>query len=348
MANVLNRVTKEFLASVNTPDFPPTEWIHNPDIRVVGGFASKYWTITGNAVTLKTPAERAAVDDDEFVELIENSNPSGEELYGDGSDGIIDINADRTLSQDLYPDILRVAAGVTVQAAGYRVMCKRGLILLGSWLASGSDAVAGVAGVGAPSGTLGGGGNGAAGGLAGGVSAVSSKVGALLGFGGSGGDGGTSGLSIGGSGGATANGDVRLRPRVQTLLNGFDFDSGLGSNPIVRYTGGGGGGGGGGLGGLVSGAGGGGGGVIVLAAPMMFMGPDAFLTSRGGAGGASSGLNSSGGGGGGGGAIFVVRREIRMRGRVSVAGGVGGSATGTGQAGRAGANGRILQFKTGS
>ncbi len=30
MSNVLNRITKQYLKSVNTPDYPVTEWIHNP------------------------------------------------------------------------------------------------------------------------------------------------------------------------------------------------------------------------------------------------------------------------------------------------------------------------------
>jgi len=30
MANVLNKITKQYLKSVNTPDYPTSEWIINP------------------------------------------------------------------------------------------------------------------------------------------------------------------------------------------------------------------------------------------------------------------------------------------------------------------------------
>ena len=62
MSAVLNRTTKQFIPSANTPDFPVIDWIINPDLSAVGGFPSRYWIITGDIVTLMTPAERAAVD----------------------------------------------------------------------------------------------------------------------------------------------------------------------------------------------------------------------------------------------------------------------------------------------
>lgn len=62
MSSVLNRTTKQYLASVNTPDYPTAQWIIEPDLSAVVGFDSRYWTITGDVVTLMSPAERAAVD----------------------------------------------------------------------------------------------------------------------------------------------------------------------------------------------------------------------------------------------------------------------------------------------
>ena len=67
MSNVLNRTTKQFLRSVNEPDYPTSAWIHNPDMAAVtkqdGTFErEEYWTITGDIVTLKSPAEQAIVD----------------------------------------------------------------------------------------------------------------------------------------------------------------------------------------------------------------------------------------------------------------------------------------------
>jgi hypothetical protein len=62
MASVLNRTTKVYLASANTPDYPVAEWIINPDMSAVAGQPSKYWTITGDVVTLMDQAQRDAVD----------------------------------------------------------------------------------------------------------------------------------------------------------------------------------------------------------------------------------------------------------------------------------------------
>ena len=62
MANVLNRTTKQFLPSANTPDYPVADWIHNPDMSAVTGFDSRYWIITGDTVTLMDAASRAALD----------------------------------------------------------------------------------------------------------------------------------------------------------------------------------------------------------------------------------------------------------------------------------------------
>lgn len=62
MASVLNRSTKVYLTSVNTPDYPILNWIHNPDLGAVVGFPSKYWSISGDTVSLMSQTERDAVD----------------------------------------------------------------------------------------------------------------------------------------------------------------------------------------------------------------------------------------------------------------------------------------------
>lgn len=62
MAAVLNRTTKQYLPSVNTPDYPTAQWIINPDLSAVVGFSSRYWIITGDVVTLMNQAQRDALD----------------------------------------------------------------------------------------------------------------------------------------------------------------------------------------------------------------------------------------------------------------------------------------------
>lgn len=62
MANALNKSTKQYLTSVNTPDYPAADWIINPDMSAVDGFESKYWVITGDVITLMDLSARNAVD----------------------------------------------------------------------------------------------------------------------------------------------------------------------------------------------------------------------------------------------------------------------------------------------
>ena len=62
MADVLNRVTKQFLRSVNTPDYPAEDWIINPDLTEVAAVPWRYWKIVGDAVLPMTQAEREEVD----------------------------------------------------------------------------------------------------------------------------------------------------------------------------------------------------------------------------------------------------------------------------------------------
>lgn len=62
MVDVVNRTTKEYRKSVHTPDFPTADWIHNPDLSAVAGFANIYWTISGDTISLMDQAARDAVD----------------------------------------------------------------------------------------------------------------------------------------------------------------------------------------------------------------------------------------------------------------------------------------------
>lgn len=59
VANVLNRLTKEFRLSVNTPDYPADKWIHNP---VMPDCKRKYLKIDGDTVAEMTLEEKEQVD----------------------------------------------------------------------------------------------------------------------------------------------------------------------------------------------------------------------------------------------------------------------------------------------
>jgi hypothetical protein len=62
MSNVLNRTTKIYLNSVNTPDYSIEFWIINPDLSLVQGVPVKYWKIIGDTVSEMNQSEKDAVD----------------------------------------------------------------------------------------------------------------------------------------------------------------------------------------------------------------------------------------------------------------------------------------------
>lgn len=63
MANVLNRTTKQFIRSANTPDFNPADWIVDPNLAAVAGQPTRYWLIAGDVVSLMDAAAQTVVDD---------------------------------------------------------------------------------------------------------------------------------------------------------------------------------------------------------------------------------------------------------------------------------------------
>ncbi len=60
----LHRTDKVLLPSVASADLPEAQanYIEEPDLSAVSGFASKYWLITGDIVSLIDVAARAVVD----------------------------------------------------------------------------------------------------------------------------------------------------------------------------------------------------------------------------------------------------------------------------------------------
>ncbi len=345
MANVLNRTTKEYLTSVNTPDFDVSLWVINPDLSAVIGFASKYWIITGDVVTLQNQAQRDITDDTEFQTFLAAAATESE-LFGDGNDGDIVISANQPLTQDIYPQTLTVNAGITLDTAGFRIIARKGVVNLGVIRNNGANAVGATAGAGGVSGTIGGGGAGATGTNAAGANATGLNVDATPGTGGKGGDGGAGSSGAGGNGGNVRSGTTsRVRSRrLDTLISQMDLDVSVAGN-IARFQGGAGGGAGSGGGGAnLGGGGGGGGGILVIIAPSIFLGLGATLEARGGNGGNATGGNSGGGGSGGGGVIATAAISFRERGARNVSPGTPGNPTGTGVIGSTGNSGRTIHL----
>jgi len=70
-ANVLNRASKQYIRSANTPEYPPGQWVINPDLSSVVGVPRRYWKITGDIVSPMNAAERQVVD---IARVITTSN----------------------------------------------------------------------------------------------------------------------------------------------------------------------------------------------------------------------------------------------------------------------------------
>ena len=62
MSNVINRVSKNVIYSVNTPDYPEVDWIIDPDLSAVQSVPKKYWKIAGDLVLEMDQSEKDAVD----------------------------------------------------------------------------------------------------------------------------------------------------------------------------------------------------------------------------------------------------------------------------------------------
>lgn len=63
MADVMNKVTKEVRRSVNTPDFPESEWVINPDLTLLLTVSLRYVKFDAEFKLVEmTAAEKAAVD----------------------------------------------------------------------------------------------------------------------------------------------------------------------------------------------------------------------------------------------------------------------------------------------
>lgn len=72
MPDFLHRTTKRLQTSVSYTDLlePIANYIESPDLSAVTGFESKYWSITGDNISLMSQAERDQVDADELTARI--------------------------------------------------------------------------------------------------------------------------------------------------------------------------------------------------------------------------------------------------------------------------------------
>ena len=64
MPNYLHRTSLAYLRSIASADLPEAaaNYIEYPDFSAVEGWATRYWIVTGDAITLMDAAARAVVD----------------------------------------------------------------------------------------------------------------------------------------------------------------------------------------------------------------------------------------------------------------------------------------------
>lgn len=63
MGNVIQKEAPyKYLRSVNTPDYPVTEWLHNPNVEHLDGIVQeRYWVVDGGTVREMSDAEKTAL-----------------------------------------------------------------------------------------------------------------------------------------------------------------------------------------------------------------------------------------------------------------------------------------------
>jgi len=112
MANVINRVTKRLLLSVNTPDYSESEWIINPDLSAVNSIPQKFWKIEGDDVVEMSIEEKVALNESENLLLIQNELTSYEQgleiinFFNVGSSSNVWLKKNSTIDSKTTPCII--------------------------------------------------------------------------------------------------------------------------------------------------------------------------------------------------------------------------------------------------
>lgn len=285
--------------------------------------------------------------------------------WGDGSDGVVTLTANTSLSRDMFYDQLIINSGVTLSPSGYRIFAKTSIINNGTIDYSGTNGTAGSGVNHGNGGTLAGGSLPAAASGGNGGNQLNSGVNGAsapsIGNGGSGGGNGGSGGVFGGGGGGTGGNATATLNNPRTFMGAYLLFDPNGT-AISRHApaGGAGGGGGGGTGSTGQGGGGGGGGssggfISIFAKSIVNSGKISTNGGNGGKGADAPQVGDNGGGGGGGaggngGVMILVYGTLSGSGILSVAGGTPGAGGGgfggtNGGAGTAGAAGVVLKVQ---
>lgn len=105
MGDVINRTTLEFRRSVNNPDYPESEWLHNPNMSAVAGVSRQYWKAPADWETTLGPLEMTQSEKDAVDAAIAAAELDA--LRAD-SDAAIDEN------RDFHSLVIRAVAKVVL------------------------------------------------------------------------------------------------------------------------------------------------------------------------------------------------------------------------------------------
>ena len=130
---------------------------------------------------------------------INNQTMSGQDMFGDGSDGAVVISGNTTLSRDMFYTNLTVNAGFTLTTAGYRIFCTGTLTVQATGIIENSGTAGTIGGTGDS-----GGGSPGAGGAAGTSTSGSVPGSTTSGAGGAGGNSGGGASFVAGTAGTNA------------------------------------------------------------------------------------------------------------------------------------------------
>ncbi len=83
MSTVVNRVTLEVKVSVNTPEYPPSDWLINPTIPDA---PKRYWIVEGDGLREATEEEKGPIDVEYLAQQKESRIQELREQYEDALD----------------------------------------------------------------------------------------------------------------------------------------------------------------------------------------------------------------------------------------------------------------------
>jgi hypothetical protein len=93
MSDAINRITRDLFLSVNTPDYPESEYIINPDLSLVKDTPGQYWKISGDSVIIMNETEKQAVDNSLVEQAAQASAKDINNIVADHTARLTELNS---------------------------------------------------------------------------------------------------------------------------------------------------------------------------------------------------------------------------------------------------------------